>query len=107
MGIAEYFSQQSRAKTGAAEEVFRGPDQEWLITYCKEQLKKDPVDYFIFGHRHLPIDWELSPNPSAARYINLGDWIRYFSYAVLDGSDLSLRFYTDQHHKLITNRQNG
>jgi UDP-2,3-diacylglucosamine hydrolase len=55
----------------------------------------------------LPIDWELSPSPSAARYINLGDWIRYFSYAVLDGSDLSLRFYTDQHHKLITNRQNG
>ena len=106
MGIAEYFSRQSRAKTGAAEEVFLGPDQEWLITYCKERLKKDPVDYFIFGHRHLPIDWELLSSPASVRYINLGDWIRYFSYAVIEGSELSLRFYTDQQHKLITNRQN-
>jgi UDP-2,3-diacylglucosamine hydrolase len=106
MGIAEFFSRQSRAKTGAAEEVFRGPDREWLMAYCNERLKKEPADYFIFGHRHLPIDWELSSAPASVRYINLGDWIRYFSYAVLDGAELSVRFYTDQQHKLITNREN-
>lgn len=106
MGMAEYFSRQSRAKAGAAEEVFLGPEREWLITYCNEQLKKETVDYFIFGHRHLPIDWELTSTPSGVRYINLGDWIRYCSYAVLDGPDLSLLFFTDQQHKLITNRQN-
>ncbi len=104
MGIAEFFSRQSRARTGALEEVFRGADQEWLISYCKEYLLKDPVDYFIFGHRHLPIDWELSTTPASIRYINLGDWIRYYSYAVLDGPALTVAFFTDQHHQLITNR---
>lgn len=104
MGIAEFFSRQSRARTGAAEEVFRGADKEWLISYCKEQQRKDRVDYFIFGHRHLPIDWELVSPPNSVRYINLGDWIRYYSYAVLDGAVLSLCFFTDQQHKLITNR---
>lgn len=107
LGIAEFFSRQSRAKTGAAEEVFRGADSEWLIAYCNEQLKKESVDFFIFGHRHLPIDWELTSTPTVVRYINLGDWIRYYSYAVLDGSQLSLRFFTDQQHKLISNRQNA
>lgn len=104
MGIAEYFSRQSRAKTGAAEEVFRGADQEWLIAYCKEQLNSSPVDYFIFGHRHLPIDWELTTSLTPVRYINLGDWIRYNSYAVLEGTELSMRFFSDQQHKLIKNR---
>ncbi|MFM7645369.1 MAG: UDP-2,3-diacylglucosamine diphosphatase [Sphingomonadales bacterium] len=106
MGIAEFFSRKSRAKTGAAEEVFLGPDKEWLIAYCNGRLQQEPVDYFVFGHRHLPIDWELTSSPTVVRYINLGDWIRYYSYAVLDGSGLSLLFFTDQQHKLITNRKN-
>ena len=105
ISIAAFFSRQSRAKTGAAEEVFQGPEREWLISYCKERMALDPVDYFLFGHRHLPIDWELSSDPSIVRYINLGDWIRYYSYAVLDGTSLSLKFFTDQQHKLITNRK--
>jgi UDP-2,3-diacylglucosamine hydrolase len=44
-------------------------------------------DYLIFGHRHLPIDFSLK---GGARYINLGDWIRYYTYAVFDGQDLQL-----------------
>ena len=91
MGIAKYFSRKSRAQTGQTEEQFLGEDKEWLISYCKEILQKEKYDYFIFGHRHLPIDYDLNGN---SRYINLGDWIRYFSYAIFEGNTLALKYYT-------------
>jgi UDP-2,3-diacylglucosamine hydrolase len=91
MGIANYFSKKSRSQTGAATEEFLGEDKEWLIIHCKEILKKQHYDYFIFGHRHLPINFNLSPT---SIYINLGDWINYFSYAVFDGNQLELKYYT-------------
>jgi UDP-2,3-diacylglucosamine hydrolase len=50
-------------------------------------LKKDPVDYFIFGHRHYPIKLALD---GGAYYLNLGDWIRNFTYASFDGQNLNL-----------------
>lgn len=90
MGIANYFSRRSRKQTGQSNEVFTGEDKEWLIAYCKEILQKDQYDYFIFGHRHLPIDFKLSEK---SRYVNLGDWIKYFSYAVFDGENLELKYY--------------
>lgn len=90
MGLANYLSRRSRAQTGATEEKFLGADKEWLIIYCKEVLRKEHFDYFIFGHRHLAIDFKLKDN---SRYINLGDWIRYFSYAELDTGSLELKYY--------------
>ncbi len=90
MGLAGYFSRKSRAQTGTKDEVFLGEDKEWLVVYCKEQLQKQHYDYFIFGHRHLPLDIKLGNN---SRYINLGDWINYDSYAVFDGNELSLKYY--------------
>jgi len=93
MGIAHYFSRKSRAQTGQSEERFLGEDKEWLIAYCKEVLKKEHYDYLIFGHRHLPIDFALSEK---SRYINLGDWIRYFSYADFDGQKLELKYFTEE-----------
>jgi len=59
MGIAHYSSRGSRSMTGSTDEKFLGEDKEWLITYCREQLKTSYFDYFIFGHRHLPIDFIL------------------------------------------------
>ena len=75
-------------KTGSSDAQFLGPDNEWLIIFCKETLAKEHFDYFIFGHRHYPIDFELTPN---SRYINLGDWINYFTYAVFDGKTIQLK----------------
>ena len=98
IGLAEYFSRKSRAKTGTTEEVFLGEEKEWLITYCKEVLAQKKVDYFVFGHRHLPIDYRLT---EGSRYINLGDWINYFTYAVFDGTDVELKSYTGQEAKII------
>ncbi|HEX2848679.1 MAG TPA: UDP-2,3-diacylglucosamine diphosphatase [Chitinophagaceae bacterium] len=100
MGLANYLSRRSRAQTGSAEEVFLGEDKEWLIIYCKEVLEKMRIDFFIFGHRHLPIDYRLENN---SRYINLGDWIRYYTYAVFDGEDIKLLSYKGNEEKIIRN----
>lgn len=91
ISIAEYFSRKSRIATGNTEDHFLGEDKEWLIQYCKSVLAKDQVDFFIFGHRHLPIDVELN---TTSRYINLGDWVKYDSYAVFDGDQVVLKYHS-------------
>jgi UDP-2,3-diacylglucosamine hydrolase len=90
IGLANYMSRKSRAATGQTDEHFLGEENEWLIVYCKEVLQQQHYDYFVFGHRHLPIDCKL---PRGSRYINLGDWLRYDSYAVFDGNQLELKYY--------------
>lgn len=90
MGIADFFSRKSRQKTGSTDEVFLGEENEWLVVYCRTLLKSHHYDYLVFGHRHLPIDLEVKDN---SRYINLGDWIKYNSYAVLDETGLNLKNY--------------
>jgi len=101
MGLANYMSRRSRAQTGTTEETFLGEDKEWLIIYSKEVLKKKNIDFFVFGHRHLPIDYRLLP--AEARYINLGDWIRYYTYGVFDGEKMELRSYNGKDDKIIRN----
>jgi UDP-2,3-diacylglucosamine hydrolase len=86
------------------EEVFLGEDKEWLISYCKDNLLKKNIDFFVFGHRHLAIDYRLhSESGHDSRYINLGDWITFYTYAVFDGNDLVLRSYKDTEGKIIRN----
>ena len=87
MGIANYFSRKSRAAADENEQKFVSKEKEWLVTYSLEILKQKRYDYFIFGHRHIPLDLSID---SDTRYINLGDWIRYCTYAVFDGKDISL-----------------
>jgi UDP-2,3-diacylglucosamine hydrolase len=66
--------------------------KEWLIIFAKEILKQKNIDYFIFGHRHLPLNYKLNETSS---YFNLGDWIKYNSYAVFDGENTELKFYNN------------
>jgi len=101
MGLANYLSRRSRAQTGASEEVFLGEEKEWLIIYCKDRLKKENIQFFVFGHRHLPIDYRLD---KGSRYINLGDWIRYNTFAEFDGMTMELRSYTGYGEKIIRNK---
>ena len=100
IGLANYFSRKSRLATGDKEETFLGPDKEWLIIYSKEVLKQKKVHFFVFGHRHLPIDYRLTEE---SRYINLGDWIRFCTYAVFDGEEMELKYYSGQENKIIKN----
>jgi UDP-2,3-diacylglucosamine hydrolase len=96
LGIANYFSKKSRIAASREPERFLGEENEWLIVYAKEVLKKEPYDYFIFGHRHLPIDFALNEK---SRYINLGEWINYNSYAIFDGQNLELKYFDSSNNK--------
>jgi len=85
--IAQQLSLKNRLISGDDDKIYNGPEGEWLAQYCKEKLKTKHTDYFIFGHRHLPLDIELS---KTSRYINLGDWLAYNTYAVFDGNTVTL-----------------
>jgi UDP-2,3-diacylglucosamine hydrolase len=93
IGLANYFSRKSRAATGQADEKFLGEDKEWLIIHSRNILKTEYYDYFVYGHRHLPIEFKLN---ETSKYINLGDWIIYNSYAVFDGNELKLKYYRNE-----------
>jgi len=90
VGIANFWSRKSRASNSKGDEKFLGEENEWLVIYSKEVLQKKHFDYFIFGHRHLPLEINLSNN---SKYINLGEWVNYNSYAVFDGNKLELMYY--------------
>ncbi len=109
IGLANYLSRRSRA-AGLKEEVFLGEEKEWLLIYCKEVLKEKKIDFFVFGHRHLAIDYRLpdihpekNRAEDEARYINLGDWILYFTYAVFDGITMELKSYQGKDDRIIRN----
>jgi UDP-2,3-diacylglucosamine hydrolase len=91
ISLAHYWSRQSRFADGI-QEAFKGNDKEWLLIFSKEQEDKEHYDFFIFGHRHLPLDIQIN---SQSRYINLGDWLIYNSYAVFDGNNFELKSFTN------------
>ena len=92
IALARRVAQVSRDHTGSSEDDFLGRDREWLVASAERKLARHPeLDYFVFGHRHLPIDLTLSDGRS--RYVNLGDWLNFQSYAVWDGGALELKFF--------------
>jgi UDP-2,3-diacylglucosamine hydrolase len=95
IGIARMWSKHSRITSGKIED-FKGEDKEWLISYIKQYLnnrkgndQKKHIDYFVFGHRHLP----LSISVENSLYINLGEWINFYTYAVFDGENMELKVW--------------
>lgn len=90
MRLALYLSQKNKMISGEEDKAFLGEDKEFLILYSKNKLKAEKIDYFVYGHRHLPMVLNLSPE---AYYINLGDWISYFTYGVYDGAHFELKEY--------------
>ncbi|HLF63020.1 MAG TPA: UDP-2,3-diacylglucosamine diphosphatase, partial [Saprospiraceae bacterium] len=91
--LMKYFSGTSRTLTSIPD--FLGEEKEWLIQYCNHKLKAQHIDYFIFGHRHIPIDHLL--NNGKSRYLNCGDWLTHYSYAAWDGAEVQLLKYEDVH----------
>ncbi|HEX5167802.1 MAG TPA: UDP-2,3-diacylglucosamine diphosphatase [Cyclobacteriaceae bacterium] len=88
IAIANYWSRQSRISNEKKEEQFAGEDSEFLLTYCRELEKKEHHDFYIFGHRHLPLDLKVNER---SRYINLGEWVHFDTYGVYDGENVELK----------------
>jgi len=74
--IAHFLSRKSRAMTPEHKEQFLGNDKELLVQYCYQYLENHNIDYFIFGHRHLPLEITIDK----ATYYNTGDWLNFNTY---------------------------
>jgi UDP-2,3-diacylglucosamine hydrolase len=85
--LAQYLSVKNKLISGESDVKFLGEDNEWLVQYCKRKLQTQHYDYFVFGHRHFPMTIALN---AQSTYINLGDWIGYFTYGVFDGTQMTL-----------------
>ncbi len=88
--LAQYLSVKNKLISGDADVKFLGEENEWLVLYSKRKLETKHYDYFVFGHRHLPMQIKVGENST---YINLGDWIGYFTYGVFDGETFELKEY--------------
>ena len=84
--VANYFSKRSRSYTGEDDDSFSQKENEWLYLFCKEKLKSQHFDYFIFGHRHLPMEITVE----SSKYINLGEWMNFQSFATYAGDKTEL-----------------
>lgn len=98
--IMKYFSAKSRSYTGE-EAPFGPPEKEWLVAFAEEYSQQHSIDYFVFGHRHLPIDFKLSNHRST--YYNLGEWMYACSYGVFDGEKFELRFFESDYTHIYGN----
>jgi len=90
MWIGINWSKSSRYSDNPENLKFLGENKERLVKYAAEKIKTNKVDYFIFGHRHVPVELMLS---QSTKFINLGDWITNFSYAVFENNNLYLKYY--------------
>lgn len=91
MAIAHSWSKNSRISNQKKGESFLG-EEEWLWQYAKTQQKKSHHDFYVFGHRHLPLELAVGTH---SRYINLGEWVHYSTYAEFDGDTLYLKTFED------------
>lgn len=84
--VASYFSKSSRISNGDEDALYVGPEKEWLHNYVIENHATLKADYYIFGHRHLPLKFQIQN----AIYFNLGEWINYQTFGRFDGTNFEL-----------------
>jgi UDP-2,3-diacylglucosamine hydrolase len=93
IGMANFWSRKSRSANPVVEK-FESEENEWLLTWCRETiLQKPQINYFIFGHRHLPLDLEVVPG---SRYFNLGDWFTWCSYIKVENGIPELLYFRQE-----------
>ena len=88
MRLGHYFSVKNKLISGTEDVVFLGEENEWLAQYAQRKLKQKHRDFFLFGHRHIPMEINLN---TKSKYINLGDWVTHFTYGIFDGKNFELK----------------
>ncbi|MGE5355177.1 MAG: UDP-2,3-diacylglucosamine diphosphatase [Deltaproteobacteria bacterium] len=91
LAIMRFFSKMSRNSHSECDNNF-DPDTEYLLNHSKDILNKtSDIDYFVYGHRHIPIKTKIPGHD--VEFIYLGDWITHFSYGVFDGKEFRIEYY--------------
>lgn len=94
MAFGMLWAKHSRLKRmNGGEPPYMGENREHLVLFTKRYIQTHSnVDYFLYGHRHIELDLQLTKK---ARMMILGDWITQFTYAVFDGEHLFLEEYVE------------
>ena len=92
VAIGHKWSLNSRLGKGVSV-PFKGDDNEELIRFASSYPQDANIDYFIFGHRHIPLMRKL---PGGSEIVILGDWIKVGYFAVWDGETLELKTFIDR-----------
>lgn len=90
MALAHRWSRHSRRTQADHPKRFTGEETEWIYQYCRSVEARQHHDFYVFGHRHLPLDLPLGTH---SRYLNLGEWLHARTYAVYASGQLSLRWF--------------
>jgi UDP-2,3-diacylglucosamine hydrolase len=77
--IAERMSGSSRAYTDTRDALQK---QDGLRIFAEKKIIREHFDYVIMGHRHKPQQDRIE----GGWYINLGDWIKSYTYGRFDES---------------------
>ena len=91
LSIANYFSTSSRKSGMSKDMIYNGKEQEWLYHFAKTHQETHPVDFYLFGHRHLPLEIAVGK----ATYLNTGEWLYAQTFARFDGETLKLLQWKD------------
>ena len=87
--FAHSWSRKSRSSGSTPD--YLGSEKEYLEQFCiSHQKENTDINFYVFGHRHLPLDIKITEN---CRYINTGDWINHFSYAVFEKENMELKYF--------------
>lgn len=90
MRFGHWWSAKSR-KAKSLTHVFTG-ENEYLVKYARKYLNCIDVDYFVFGHLHSMVDYDLG---EGKRLIVLGEWIANPSYGVMNmEGKIELKYYS-------------
>lgn len=90
--LGHKWAKHSRLTKGTGPEISKGSEFESCITFAKNKLKQQHIDFFIFGHRHILLEDEIAPK---SKVFILGEWINYYSYAVFDGQNVELKKFNN------------
>lgn len=92
IGLANWSSYRSRKSTGTSDRIYLGKEEEWLYQYCMRKEQEKHRDFYVFGHRHLPLKLNID---NKATYFNLGEWLYYNTFGIFDENGFRLVQWKD------------
>jgi len=87
--LANFFSASSRLSHSENDFEFKNED-EALVKHSRQILENQHIDYFVYGHRHIPVEYSLSEK---SKIIVLGDMFKNYSFAEFDDNTLELKYF--------------
>ena len=84
ISLAHLWSKASRNKNSGDQII----NHDHLLNYCTELQNNQPIDFYVFGHMHSPIEIDVDKN---SKYFNTGDWITNFSYLIFHEGKMEIK----------------